>query len=492
MRVAFLSLRAAEPLAYGLMSLAAALRRAGHVVNLVYGRDAHELCTDPRVARADVLALSATTGLHRVYVGWARELRRAFPERCIVLGGPHATFFPKVIEHEPLDAVCLGEGEESFPEYLDAYARDFPHGPPAGFWIRRSAGTGPVERGPLRSPVRDLDTLAPAAYDLFYDDPHYRKLPIKVFLATRGCPYRCSYCYNRTLNERYRPFGRLVRVTDPERVVDEIASVRERWGMQLVWFLDANFAADLRWLEAFGAVYRRRIGMPFFCKLRPERATDRVVRLLVEAGCTAVGLGIECGSERARREVLGRNVRNADILAGCRRLKAHGVRVLSFNMLGIPGETLDDALRTLALNVACGVDHAAATILQPYPGTELSRWAVEHGHFDGNFDRLGYSYFDPSPFRFSQRDSDRLINLQRLFSVAVEFPEVRSRIRGLVDRRPNRLFRFVFTTRHDWMMRRVLYRSNALGRSLDAGTAEQLAAVCRELELPEAAEHAAA
>lgn len=482
--VAFLGLRAAEPLAFGLMTLSACLRRAGHHVDIVYGKSADDFVKDARVRAADVLGLSATTGLHRRYLAWVAPLREAFPEKCLVLGGPHATFFPETIEQYPLDGLCVGEGEESFPEYLHAYASGFTSGVPAGWWVRRDQGRGPVERGGSRGPVRCLDALPEPAYELFYDDKQYRELPIRTFLGTRGCPFRCTYCFNRTLNDRYRSFGPLMRVTDPERLADLIDHVRVRWPMKLAWFLDANFVAHLPWLEAFLPVYKRRIGQPFFCKLRPERATSRTAELLANAGCTAVGVGLESGSERIRGEILGRKVSNQAILEGCRNLKQRGIRVLSFNMLGIPSETLDDAFETLAMNVACGVDHAAATILQPYPGTELSRWAIEHGHFHGDFDRLGYSYFDPSPFRFNDpRHRDRITNLQRLFSLAVEFPEIRRRLRYLIEREPNRLYRYLFTSRHDWMMRRVFYAATRVGPCRNVGTLQMLEAARQDVGL---------
>lgn len=484
MRIVFASLRAAEPLAYGLMTLAGALRRSGHEVRMVYGRSGADVAAHPDVRAADAVGLSATTGLHRTYLAWARALRAAWPEKGIFLGGPHATFFPRSIEQAPLDGVCLGEGEESFPEALDLWRRGFPE-VPHGFWIRRDHGRGPVVRGPRRPPVRDIDGLAPAAYELFYDDPQYGKLPSRVFLATRGCPYRCTYCFNRRLNEWYRGAGPLVRVRDPEAVTDEILAVHRRWPMRIVWFLDANLVADRRWLEAFGPIYRRRVGLPFFCKLRAERATERVVRTLVSAGCVSVGIGIECGTEQLRREVLGRAASDADILAGCRRLKAEGIRVMAFNMLGIPGETIDDALRTLALNVACGVDHAGATILQPYPGTALAEWAVEHGHFDGDFERLGLSYFDATPFStFSPADRRRLTNLQRLFGLAAEQPAVRRRLRLLLDLPPNRFFTALFTVRHDHMMRRFFYGGERRLPPAQHGSSEDYAAACRELLIP--------
>ena len=248
--------------------------------------------------------------------------------------------------------------------------------------------------------------------------------------------------------------------------------MKRRWGVKLVWFLDANFVADRRWLEAF------------MCKLRPERATERVVRTLVEANCVAVGVGIESGSERLRRDWLGRPIGDAAILEGCARLKRAGLRVLSFSMLGIPTESLDEALRTVALNVACGVDFAAATILQPYPGTELARRAMAEGWFDGDFDQLDYSYFGASPLRFpSRRARDRITNLQRLFSYAVEFPEVRRRLRWLIDRPASSLYRGLFEVRHGWAMRHTFYAAEARFAPREAGTGAQLAAACGDLGL---------
>jgi hypothetical protein len=158
---------------------------------------------------------------------------------------------------------------------------------------------------------------------------------------------------------------------------------------------------------------------------------------------------------------------------------------MAFSMLGIPGASLDDELRTLALNVACGIDLAAATILQPYPGTAIAEWAESKGFFDGNYDRLGYSYFDESPFRYpSKRARDRVTNLQRLFSYAVEFPEVRRNIRWLIDREPNRLFTYLFKQRQTRGIRSGFYRAFHRAPAVDTGTAEHLLRACRDLKLP--------
>ena len=96
--------------------------------------------------------------------------------------------------------------------------------------------------------------------------------------------------------------------------------------------------------------------------------------------------------------------------------------------------------------------------------TELARAAIASGDFDGDFDGLSYPYFDPSPLRFpSARERDRITNLQRPFSCAVEFPEIRRRLRWLIDRPPSDLYGHLFRLLHRRSMRRLFYRAFARG-----------------------------
>jgi hypothetical protein len=155
---------------------------------------------------------------------------------------------------------------------------------------------------------------------------------------------------------------------------------------------------------------------------------------------------------------------------------------MAFNMLGIPRETVDDALRTLALNVACGIDHASATILQPYPGTELSRWAIEQGFFAGDFESLGMSYFAPSPFtHLSETDRDRITNLSRWFSLAAEYPEVRRHLPWLIAKKPNPFYRHLFLVRQRWAMKHRIYSAYQRVAPVQCGTWDHYVDACREL-----------
>jgi radical SAM superfamily enzyme YgiQ (UPF0313 family) len=467
--ITFFALQSRENLSFGLMLLSAVLRRHGYRCRLVLARSAAEAVARFAEAPTEVAGFSVTTGLHHIFVAWARALKGRFDVHC-VFGGPHPTYFEELIGTPGVDAICVGEGETSLPAYLEAFGAAMapPHAPVPGWRHKRLRGAEvEILCGEPRPPEADLDALPSPDWSLFYDaNPWLARHPVKSFLATRGCPYRCTYCFNREHIDRSRHLGApIVRTRDPELVVQEIEEVRRRWPLRLVWFLDANFVANRRWLRDFLPRYRARVGLPFFCKVRPNTASPDLVQALVDAGCTAVGIGIETGNEHLRNEVLERRMSADQIVDASRAFVDRGARVMSFNMVGLPGETYAMAKETLALNVAARVDYAMTMFLQPFPGTELARRVVREGLFDGNFDALSSSYFQPAPLRFpSAGDRRRIVNLQRLMALAVSFPEVRRHIDRLTALPENPLYLELFKRYNHRAFHREFYRAYRLRR----------------------------
>jgi anaerobic magnesium-protoporphyrin IX monomethyl ester cyclase len=465
MEVAFAMLRAREVTSFGIMYVAAALRTAGHGVRLVQAEDERDLMTQLRAERVDVLALSVTTGLHREYLAWARAAKQELGLRT-VMGGPHPTFFPEIFDDAALDAVVLGEGEHTAPELLAALAANDGRLVPGA----RYRHGGQIVAGPLRALEGDLDRLPLPDRELFFASNAYlRDFPVKAFLASRGCPFRCAYCFNGTLRDMYKGLGKSVRLRSPALVVDEILAVGRRWPMRVVWFLDANLGAVRPWLQELTTLLRREVGLPFYCKLRPDQIDARLCRILAEGGCSGVGMGIETGDDELRIKVLDRHVTSARILEACRLLRHHGIRIMSFNMVGLPGETYAMAKKTLELNVRARVDYAMTMVFQPYPRTRLTDYAIREGWFHGDFDALDDNYYAQSGLReAAPGDRDRLERLQRLLALGVEFPEVRARIDWLVERPWQRFYGELFQIWHHYCFhsrfydRRVPYLPEAL------------------------------
>jgi anaerobic magnesium-protoporphyrin IX monomethyl ester cyclase len=433
MRIALAMLSSRKVVPLGTLYIASMLREHGHQVLWREATSGARLVGQLRRDCVDLVGFSATTGMHTVYLDWATEVRRHLGVRT-VFGGAHPTFVPEMIDHPDVDALVIGEAEHTVVELLPQLRAASSQEPVAGAWYK--AGQGPervVIRAPVRPPPDNLDELPSPAFDLIYDRyPERARFHVKPFLASRGCAYRCSYCASAGYHELYGPNVKHLRLRSPAAVVREIADVQRRWGLGLVWLADASLLTCPSWAEELATRIHADIRKPFFCKLRPDHVTAESARMLASRGCVGAGIGVESGDERIRRDILGRTISREQIVAACRHLREAGIRVLTFSMLGIPTETFEDAMRTVDLNVECKPDYAEAMLLQPYPGTPLGERAVREGWYDGDHDRIGYSYLAISPFKFDDdRQRDRIERLQKLMGLAVEFPEVRRVVRGL-------------------------------------------------------------
>lgn len=429
----------------GILYVAAALRRAGHHVRLVEAEDAASLLRRLDGMSTDLLAFSVTTGLHRHYLQWARAAKGRRPV-ITLFGGAHPTFFPEMIEQPGVDAIVIGEGEAAAPELLEALSVG--DGRPVAGTVYHQDGR--LIRGPLRPPEQQLDRLPMPERRMFEQASAARRaFPVRVFLASRGCPYRCAYCFNRTLNDMYRGRSRAVRVRSPAAVVDEILDVRDSSPLRMIWFLDANFVVSRSWVEELCSRLRHRVGLPFYCKVRPNMVDARLARTLALGGCTGIGMGLECGDDHLRNDVLERYVSREQIVAACRYLREAGIHVMTFNMVGLPGETYEMARATVDLNIEAGVDYAMATVFQPYPRTVLAEWAEAAGHFHGDYEAIDTNYYSTCQMReLVPGDRRRIENLQRLFDLAVGFPWIRRNLDRLVSLDAPRLYTEIFKRWH--------------------------------------------
>jgi radical SAM superfamily enzyme YgiQ (UPF0313 family) len=269
--------------------------------------------------------------------------------------------------------------------------------------------------------------------------------PLKSFTTNRGCPFPCSYCFNPSLVDHYGSSWKKVRIRSPENVVAEIARVRSHGPLQVVGFRESIFVYHAKWLREFGELYRKEIGLPYYCHLRADIVDQEMVDLLAWSGCHTVNVGIETANEQLANDVLKRHIKMDRLKAGIRMLKRAGIVVFADNILGIPSGTLENDLETLALNVELDVDYAAATLCTPYPGTGIAKFAVENGYFDGDFDRIDESYYTESPLRFSSELEKRQIeNLHKLFAVTCAAPELLPIVKRLLVLPPNDFFYAMF------------------------------------------------
>ncbi|MFO0616813.1 MAG: radical SAM protein [Polyangiaceae bacterium] len=461
MRVLFIQkeLEGAEPI--GALYVAGCLMQAGHTCRFV-GTRGNDVLAEVDRFDPGVVAFGPTTGLHHYYLGLNAAIKARRPGIVTLMGGPHATYFPEVIATPGIDVVCIGEGEDAAVELCDALDRGEDHRFIPDLWVKQG---GVVTKNGARPLRRDLDAIPFPPRELLYEyDDSLRRRPLKSFTTNRGCPFPCSYCFNPSLVDHYGSSWKKVRIRSPENVVAEILEVRRKGPLQVIGFRESIFVYNAAWLRAFGELYRREVGLPYYCHLRADILDQEMVDLLAWSGCHTVNVGIETASERVANEVLKRHVKMDRLTRGIRMLKRAGIVVFADNILGIPGGTLEDDLATLRLNIDLDVDYAAATLCTPYPGTGIATYAIDNGYFDGDFDRIDQSYYTESILSFSSaREKRRIENLHKLFAVTAAIPQLLPIVKRLLDLPPNDFFYSMFRA---WYL--LCHFTDVMPRKLDA------------------------
>jgi anaerobic magnesium-protoporphyrin IX monomethyl ester cyclase len=416
----------------GIMHLSSVLKAAGHRVELAVSAYTSPLAI-ARDFQPDVVAYSVITGSQRYYLDLNRQLKAELPHLFAVFGGPHPTFFPEMAREEGVDGICRGEGEAALVDLAAALAGG---GPDAvlgldNWWFHRN---GSLISNPVRPYAEDLDSLPFPDRALVYGrDTLSARSKIKHFLTGRGCPYNCTYCFNHALSEIYRDKGRRFRQRSVENVIEEVCWVRDHYPLEFVVFVDDTFVLSNEWLAELTAEYPRRVGLPFFCNTRANLVTAEQVRLLKEAGCHSVSMGIEAANDRIRNDLLKRRMSREQILEAARLIREGGLQFTTTNMIGLPTSTLEDDFETLKLNIQARPAYAHVFIFQPYPRTELGEFTRNSGWMAGTFDDIGEVAWDHSVLAFDAAHQRGLTVLQRFFALGVEWPSLVRWFRALMQ-----------------------------------------------------------
>ena len=279
-----------------------------------------------KVASRICQMIRAKTGLPLVLGGWHPTVR---PENCM----PFA------------DALCLGEGDHSFPEFV----RRFFEGKGAlsavvdtpGFHLRLKSGK--IQKNPLPPLVETLDSLPWRDYvsedkwlihrsRLERGDP-MKADPLYQVLCSIGCIQSCSFCHN---SFDTGAAGARLRFRSVSSVLDELTARRNaNPGIRRVRFDDEIFGLNLAWLREFAERYPREVGLPFDVLTEPTVVSEEYADLLQKAGAKVVHMGIQ-STESVNREKLARRADRETTAAAVKRLSARGIRIRYLVMVDIP------------------------------------------------------------------------------------------------------------------------------------------------------------
>jgi anaerobic magnesium-protoporphyrin IX monomethyl ester cyclase len=420
----------------GPMCLSALLKKHGHRCRLVIG-DSPDVIRRVADEAPDLVAFSTMTGPHAWVLETARRIKRVL-NKPVILGGPHPTFFPEIIHEPGVDMICLGEGEFALLELADKLDRgeDFSRIP--NLWVKKD---GSVAMNGLRPLIEDLDALPFPDRTLYDDCRLLRSIPAMKFLTGRGCPYHCAFCFNHRYRELYKGLGRPVRKRGVDHLLEEIKITAKTYHLKLIRFPDDSFTGNRAWLLDFLEKYATGVSLPFTGLARANELDEEVVKALKAAGCLNVFFGVETGNEDLRNRVLNKQLTNAQLLSAARLLRKYRLRFGTYNMFGLPGETIPMAWETIAFNRALKPDYTINNVFQPYPRTEIVNYALEHGFLDPDAEYLE-TMNEGSIMNI--KDIDRITNLCRFAHLAIRYPFLTPLIKRLITRPPNRFFKLVF------------------------------------------------
>ncbi len=424
MRIALVFLEVGERfdalgLQHGLMSISAVLKSNGfpevrlfHFVRKVdFQRWREEL------ARYDPGLIGFYLPSHQI--GLVRRLLAEIPckDAFTISGGPHLTCFPETAEKMPgLDAICVGEGE--YPMLKLARALEEGRDPTQipGLWVRQN---GSHVRNPPAPFIENLDELPFEDRDLFDTQriiEAYGLSQIRV-LASRGCPYRCTYCSNRKMANA-QP-GRYVRFRSADHLMGELRMLKSRFKFNEIFFDDDVFMLDKRRLAEFAERYPKEVGVPFVFCARVEGCDPATMELMKKAGARRIDIGLEAGNEELRRKILRRPMSNQRILDAARAAKEAGLQIKTLNMVGLPGETPEMHMETVELNRRIRPTIVGLAVFTPLPGTDLHETCIDEGYLSSEERIPAHVAFQRSILQMKQFTAKQIRRCYRLFGIRV-------------------------------------------------------------------------
>ncbi len=308
----------------------------------------------------------------------ARMLKacKAFdPNIITVIGGPHVTFaLEETLLQAPwIDAIVIGEGEKTLAELARAVEE--------GKYFHQVAGIAFVDGGvvvktPPQTRIEDLDQIPLPARRLL-PMARYRALgtPCTV-ITSRGCPYSCIFCSG------HRMFGPKVRFRNPGLVADEIEEIQRDFGPTQINIVDDTFTLNHRHARAVcEEMLRRNLKIKWNVFARVDTITKDLAQLMKRAGCEWMLFGVESADDEILKTIK-KGITPDEVVRGVKIAAEAGIGVFNSFILGLPGESWDTAMKSMAFADELYHKYGAKYgfhILSPLPGTELYERAKDYG-----------------------------------------------------------------------------------------------------------------
>ena len=361
----------------GLGYLAAFLEKAQYKIDVIDCqalRLTHEgFRSEIAKRQPDIVGITSTTLTYKSGLQIAKITKETHPNCLTLMGGSHVSFWDTEALQEctELDIVVRKEGENTMLELAEKVEAGKSFHDVLGITYRKN---GKPVKNPDRPYIENLDALPFPAHHLWPIE-RLRKHGTVIFplVTSRGCVYWCDFC------TAVRMFGRRYRMRSPKNVVDEIEYLQKKFGAHQFTFYDDAFTVDQeRAAEICREITSRKLKIEWDCETRVDMVTKDLLRTMKEAGCFAVWLGVESGSQPVL-DAMRKGITPAQTIKAFKWAKEAGLMTVANVILGFPGETKETVWETITFIDRIKPDDVGYYIATPYPGTPLYEQVVKEG-----------------------------------------------------------------------------------------------------------------
>lgn len=390
----------------GLAYIAAILEKDGHSVKIIDGPalatvlrySFKDLEKDLKEFHPKVIGISGLTSQREFLKKSIELIKTVLPDSPIILGGPLITSTPDALfEFPEISYGVYGEADLTFSLLLHKLQKKEP--------LENTEGVIWREQGKVKylKPlvIKDLDQLPlPARHllpmNIYRPSPaNYRRLPATTMMTSRGCPFQCIFCSKPTE-------GIVFRYHSAERVVEEIEYLIKNYNIKDIQMFDDTFTLIPERTEKIcRLIIEKKLDIGWNCMSRIDRVTPELLKLMKQAGCYEIGIGIESGSDRVLK-FIKKGLTTKVIKRGVKDAHAAGLDVRGFFMMGFPTETRQEILQTINFAKELDVDVAQFMVATPFPGTELWDIAKQHGMV--NEDWSTFTFYAPHAAPYSSKE----------------------------------------------------------------------------------------
>ena len=352
--------------------------------------------------KPDLVGITAMTPKFGSVLKTAEVVKNYNPKLPILVGGPHPTLLTEQsLKSKNIDIAIKGEGERTILELVKAIENNSDLRKVKGISFKKN---NKVFHNPLQEPIKNLDEIPFPARDILMNPKSYTSEDMGVIMASRGCPFNCTYCCHF--------WGRCVRFRSPKNVVREIKEVKHQYNTRQFEFKDDTFTINKDWVtEICDRLISEKLKINWGCSTRVNLLDEKLVKKMKKAGCNAIKLGIETGSERILKEIK-KGVTFEQMKKIGKTLDKVGMFWSGYFMMGLPNETEEDILKTYKFMKELNPYYAGLGVYNPFPKTELFDQGVKMGLLCADVELNHFFKTNPKDYFFINSDK-RTLNIPK-------------------------------------------------------------------------------